>query len=357
MAAQATKHNHHKIIGEIAELREEIAQLKKDDSLLLSRLEHEAATTHAATSQIRKSIKTEITERKVECTRLLQGQETMQRKGSEVEDFLRKAVADMSLADRAVEDRCRTDIWAVQAAMQKFEKGQSEASEVLIKEVSVLKAALETVQSATRAAVAGVEQRLRVEFSSGITHAPPETDVGLDSFIISSMPVIFNEFTSKTWRLLYRGSRDGYRAQDFHRKCDNHKNTLTVILDTHGYIFGGYTAIEWCSARSKTEMYDRDMNSFLFTLRNPWDTIAKKFSLRPDGQKSAIVCYSEWGPTFGKYDLWVGDKSDQVGTLRPYNSTTDFGTCYTNSTTHPGGAVFTGESGFCVKDIEVFELE
>jgi hypothetical protein len=314
-------------VSEIGEFREEIAQFKKGDSLLSSGMDHEAATSVAASSQIRKSIKAEITERKAECARLLQGQEAMQRKVCEVEESLRKAVRDVGLADRAVEDRYRTDIWAVQSAMQKFEKSELEASEALIKEVSVLKETLETLKGVARAAVAGVEQLLRAEFSSGLAQAlPPETDVGLDSFIISSMPVIFSEFSNNKWRLLHRGSRDGYRAQNFDRKCDNHKNTLIVIRDTHCYIFGGYTPIEWCSARSKTEMYDRDMNSFLFPLRNPWDIGAIKFPLRPDGHKFAIVCYSESGPPFGKYDLWVGDKSDQVGALCLYNSKTDFGT-------------------------------
>jgi hypothetical protein len=203
-------------------------------------MDREAATSGAASSQIRKSIKTEITERKAECARLLQEQAAMQRKVSEVEESLRKAVRDAGLADRAVEDRCRTDIWAIQTAMQKFEKSQSEASEALIKEVSVLKEALETQKSVTLAVVAGVEQLLRAEFSSGLAQAlPPATDVGLDSFIISSMSSILSEFSNNKWGLLYRGSRDGYRAQSFDRKCDNHKNTLTVILDTHGHIFGG----------------------------------------------------------------------------------------------------------------------
>ncbi len=57
------------------------------------------------------------------------------------------------------------------------------------------------------------------------------------------------EFSIKDkWSLLYRGSRDGFGAANFHSKCDGHSNTLT-ILKAHGtsYIFGGFTSITWDS--------------------------------------------------------------------------------------------------------------
>ena len=48
------------------------------------------------------------------------------------------------------------------------------------------------------------------------------------------------EFSLKDkWTLLYRGTRDGFGADDFHSKCDGRINTLT-ILKAHesSYIFG-----------------------------------------------------------------------------------------------------------------------
>ncbi len=54
------------------------------------------------------------------------------------------------------------------------------------------------------------------------------------------------EFSSiDKWTLLYRGTRDGFGAADFHSKCDDHKNTLTIVKahDT-SYIFGGYTSVK-----------------------------------------------------------------------------------------------------------------
>ena len=31
------------------------------------------------------------------------------------------------------------------------------------------------------------------------------------------------------WSLLYRATRDGFGAKDFHSNCDGHSNTLTIL--------------------------------------------------------------------------------------------------------------------------------
>ncbi|CAF1609309.1 unnamed protein product [Adineta ricciae] len=42
----------------------------------------------------------------------------------------------------------------------------------------------------------------------------------------------------KDWKLLYKGSRDGFHCKDFHRLCDNQGATITVIRTKQGYICG-----------------------------------------------------------------------------------------------------------------------
>jgi hypothetical protein len=69
----------------------------------------------------------------------------------------------------------------------------------------------------------------------------------LDSLIIADFPEIFAELRGKHFEVLWRGSRDGFGAKEFHERCDGHANTLTVILDTKGNIFGGFTPLEWDS--------------------------------------------------------------------------------------------------------------
>ena len=47
----------------------------------------------------------------------------------------------------------------------------------------------------------------------------------------------------RNWHLIYKASRDGFRASDFHRCCDNKGETVSVIHTTGGYLFGGYTDV------------------------------------------------------------------------------------------------------------------
>ena len=46
------------------------------------------------------------------------------------------------------------------------------------------------------------------------------------------------------WHLLFRASRDGFRASTFHSKCDNEGPTVTIVK-SGGNIFGGFTKRAW----------------------------------------------------------------------------------------------------------------
>jgi hypothetical protein len=55
----------------------------------------------------------------------------------------------------------------------------------------------------------------------------------VESRIISGFPEIFAEFRGKRFSLLWRGGRDGFKAQEFHRRCFgcfNSKVATTFIL-------------------------------------------------------------------------------------------------------------------------------
>ena len=46
------------------------------------------------------------------------------------------------------------------------------------------------------------------------------------------------------WHLCYRASDDGWKAQDFHKKCDHVGSTVTLVRCENN-IFGGYTDQSW----------------------------------------------------------------------------------------------------------------
>jgi hypothetical protein len=173
--------------------------------------------------------------------------------------------------------------------------------------------------------------------------------VGFESLIVKDYPRILEEFERKKWKLLYRGSRDGFRVSNFHAKCDGQSNTLTLIETTKGFIFGGFTPLVWDSTTNNYKP-DSSQKSFLFTLKNARNIEPRKFKL--SSGSNAIYCHSSYGLTFGgNHDLTVAD-SCNANT----NSYTNLGHAYVNDTGITGTAVFTGEQYFTVKEIEVFTI-
>jgi hypothetical protein len=76
-------------------------------------------------------------------------------------------------------------------------------------------------------------------------HPPPPLALEMDSVIVSDFPPLFEEFRVKCFNLLWRSSRNGFTAQEFPLRCDGRTNTLTLISDTDGNVFGGFTPVKW----------------------------------------------------------------------------------------------------------------
>jgi hypothetical protein len=183
---------------------------------------------------------------------------------------------------------------------------------------------------------------------------------GFASLIVADFPALFAEFRGKRFTLLWRGSRDGFLANDFHGRCDGHANTLTLIEDTEGNIFGGFTPVEWESrewnaqatealGRNNCFKADPSLKSFLFTLKNPENFPARKFALKAAKKDQAIFCDNRWGPHFGDIRVWDNCNANT-------DSFTYLGDTYTNDTGLKEKTFFTGSGYFTVKEIEVFEI-
>jgi hypothetical protein len=181
--------------------------------------------------------------------------------------------------------------------------------------------------------------------------APPGR---LNSLIVKDFPPLFEEFRAKRFNLLWRGSRDGFTAQEFHHRCDGRANTLTLIADTKGNIFGGFTPVKW-ESDYWTCKSDDSLQSFLFTLRNPHGVPPRKFALKEEMKEFAIICNSADCAVLGYYgDILV---SNNCNTNR--HSYTRIGTRWSNSA-YANDTAFedflTGAEKFTVKEIEVFEI-
>jgi hypothetical protein len=125
---------------------------------------------------------------------------------------------------------------------------------------------------------------------------PPGPPGPYASVIAPVFPPILREFERKQFTLLWRASRDGFGGRAFHARCDGHANTLTLIEDTEGNSFGGFTPVKWESLDSRggaadCTKADPSRRSFIFSLKNPHKVGMKKFRLL-EGKKKvpAIEC-------------------------------------------------------------------
>ena len=66
------------------------------------------------------------------------------------------------------------------------------------------------------------------------------------------------------WSLLFSPGRDGYSHLTFFRKLEEHEQTILIIKDSRGYIFGAFLTEEW----HNTANFYGDGFSFVFTFRD-----------------------------------------------------------------------------------------
>jgi hypothetical protein len=171
----------------------------------------------------------------------------------------------------------------------------------------------------------------------------------LESFILQRIPRCLEEFLVKRWTLLYRGSRDGFGAANFHGRCNGQSNTVTVIETTKGFVFGGFTPLAWDSTASYKA--DSSRKTFLFTVKNSRGSEGRKFVLT--NPENAIYGNGEYGPTFGcGHDIHVAN-----GCNGNANSYTNLGRSFTNDTGIDGKEVLIGAYNFTVKEIEDFAVD
>ena len=104
---------------------------------------------------------------------------------------------------------------------------------------------------------------------------------------INSLINWLNPNQSIETELLYRKSENDDSYNTFHKLCDNKGKTLVLIKAKEGFIFGGYTPLDWDNHSD----WKSDSETFLFSLTNN-----KKFTKKE--KDISIYCGNEQGPWF-----------------------------------------------------------
>ncbi len=153
--------------------------------------------------------------------------------------------------------------------------------------------------------------------------------------------------------LLYRASRDGFTASEFHTKCDGKANTVTIIKKNSNYVFGGYTTAKW---GANNNSWILDSSAFLFSLRR--NGTSNNHKLQIIRAEYAIYGGLGYGPLFGGgNDIRIVNRSDIHG-----GSFSDLGHSYQCPTGYTYGNKNTKcflagtDNGWLTTEIEVYQL-
>ncbi len=169
--------------------------------------------------------------------------------------------------------------------------------------------------------------------------------------------------------LVYKGTKDGFKPVNFHKKCDHLENTLTIVQTTDNFVFGGYvfkflcwdfdwfnnlnryTTQNWSGSGDKI-----DSNAFIFSFINK-DKKPIKIKCHPN--RTAIQCNKNYGPMFGLDDFCIADQFCQNDS--DFTNFTSLGFSYE----HPayaygstyGDRFLAGSNQFDLSEIEIYHIE
>jgi hypothetical protein len=143
------------------------------------------------------------------------------------------------------------------------------------------------------------------------------------SFLTDEDKVLLSEWIDPVkiirFSLLFNSSKDGASSSTFHYYCDGAFPTITVIYDTAGRKFGGYTTQSWSEPKGGS-CSCRDEFAFIFNLSNK-----QKYELIDKFYTGAISRGNSYGPTFGGgNDLYIANSC--TGNTSSYVSKSSYNT-------------------------------
>ena len=104
---------------------------------------------------------------------------------------------------------------------------------------------------------------------------------------------------------VYKASRDGWSAINFHENVDGRGSALVVVLSKSGKKFGGYNPLGWDS----TDDYGSSNAAFLWYDGGGSEAVRCPILA---GGNAAIFDYATGGPNFGAADLVIGSPQAAV---------------------------------------------
>ena len=134
-------------------------------------------------------------------------------------------------------------------------------------------------------------------------------DLTEEFFLFSKIKETFPYNMTIMYKLIYRASKHGDTARDFHQKCDYIGPNLIIVKTTKNFIFGGVTSKSWKhllkdiikdDPENGTEIKDEKAFGFSINL--------KKIYLNGKPNEVAIFCNNNYGPVFNNIYFKIFDE-------------------------------------------------
>ena len=134
-------------------------------------------------------------------------------------------------------------------------------------------------------------------------------DLTEEFFLFSKIKETFPYNMTIMYKLIYRASKHGDTAKDFHQKCDYIGPNLIIVKTTKNFIFGGVTSKSWKhllkdiikdDPENGTEIKDEKAFGFSINL--------KKIYLNGKPNEVAIFCNNNFGPVFNNIYFKIFDE-------------------------------------------------
>jgi len=154
-------------------------------------------------------------------------------------------------------------------------------------------------------------------------------------------------------KLLYRASRDGFQAKNFHSNVDHKPNTIVIAKPKNlDCVFGGLSSVAWDSASG----YKSDEKAYLFSIRRVESGASCINQVMITDSNKEIYCNQSYGPYFGNRDMIVIVNNTQSITLNEMTANS-FYNCCPDFNQALDTVIYNKEkiNSFQIQEIEVFQ--
>eukprot|EP00347_Sterkiella_histriomuscorum_P015019 403358617 len=164
-----------------------------------------------------------------------------------------------------------------------------------------------------------------------------------------------SDYSTKYYKLLYCGTRDGFTASKFHEMCDGKGPTISFYLSECGLVFGGYASLSWTSPPEEYGKFYKDPDAFVFSLSN--SSIHEQYQNQDYTVYHHKIVICKFGGGNMGFDICITDNCDQNNNSFSYLGGTYELPKELTKNTEAANKYLAGKHQFKILEIQVYSLQ